>query len=47
MAWKAIFCSLVPSRGSSVEGVTDDMIAEFSRQPGETTAYAARPCVYS
>lgn len=31
------------SSGSSVEGVTDDMIAEFSRQPGESTAsYAAR-----
>ena len=31
------------SSGSSVEGVTDDMIAEFSRQPGESTvSYAAR-----
>lgn len=31
------------SRGSSLEGVTDDMIAEFSRQPGESTvSYAAR-----
>lgn len=31
------------SRGTSVEGVTDDMIAEFSRKPGETNAsYAAR-----
>lgn len=31
------------SRGSSVEGVTDDMIVEFSRQPGESTSsYAAR-----
>lgn len=31
------------SRGSSVEGVTDDMIVELSRQPGESTSsYAAR-----